>query len=125
MHYTPPSSASNSGNGFYSVTEASPLINIRYSIECDGYNPQSEEYIYARLKSGLVDKLFNNKQLYIITKDWDADTNNYRYSIDINISKRGYKFSNVVNSEFRVQDEAFTEEELISAVQIAYPERFI
>jgi len=77
------------------------------------------------LTTKLITKAIKSKQI-IFQKKVDNFTYKYiNYSASVNIAKPGIKFTTVFNEKFKIDNELFSEEEVIESLKSTFPERFI
>lgn len=111
------------GNGFFKTNEATNVATLRAAFV--DKNEQLEESEIVKILIQQISYEILKEKLYTFDKIKDFDSLNTTYYANVGVTPPGQKFANVQNERFSVDDVHFNEDELIEAVKIAYPERFI
>jgi len=110
-------------NGFDSNTVGTGALEL-HAREIVNFPGVSEEYIthslHAELLQGMV-----KQGVVSISKSKDPVTNSVMYDAKITVVPTGTKFHMVEHDCFKLKGEIFTEGDIIQALQIAFPERFL
>jgi len=119
--------------GFINVNEARGVVNVSIN-DSDIARKIIKDKILSDfevdelVKEALLQRLINklHEKGYIsFSKTTSHLELQDTYHVDINVAPHGTHFVGVIGEAFIVDKEKFNEEELIEAVKIAYPERFI
>jgi len=118
-------------NGFIQTERLRNVQEICATLNVDAYamnnamnNGITKEYIIQNLISRISSSLFSAK-LVELEQLKSVDNDEIIFKASIVVSPPGIKYMNVQDEAFIVNNEKFTEEELINAVKIAYPDRII
>lgn len=112
-------------NGFFKASEVKNVANVCVKAEVrNGLSIIPEEEILRELILKLSHELFKNKMVTLNSmKSFERDST--MYSASINVAPPGTRYINIEDESFVVNGEKFSEEELVQAVKIAYPERLL
>jgi hypothetical protein len=101
---------------------------IQYQIHqsfYDAYEENTEEFLIHEIKQELYKQLISS-DCVLISKHEHLDDMSVTYSGQINVVKNGDQYSGLIETNvFKVEEEKFSEKELIQAVRKTFPERFI
>lgn len=115
-------------NGWNTI-ETSPSITsfTTQEIIYDHYVENEQEYL-ARIKENLVYKLTSQLMesgLVDFVQHKDALTGSTVVRAEVDVVPVGQRFANRTENSFVVDEQTFTNDELVEAVKKAYPEKFI
>lgn len=116
-------------NGFTSINYLKNVKELSVSGEISQYDLTNDSIeSINQVKNSLVHKLAESLiSNELVEFEQCKNIENYSDVItaSINIVEPGKKFVNLTDNKFIVQNEEFSNDELVQAVKIAYPERFI
>ena len=114
------------GYNTYIASNTASKITCQYILDdIDISNNQEyENEIKKTLIDSIAYELYKNNYVNF-SKNNKLKTQETIIKAEINVVPLGKKFGLIENDMFIVNGEKFTEEDLIEAVKIAYPERFI
>lgn len=118
--------STHDGYNTYIASNTASKITCQYILDdIDISNNQEyENEIKKTLIDSIAYELYKNNYVNF-SKNKELKTQETIIRAEINVVPLGAKFGLIENDMFIVNGEKFTEEDLIEAVKIAYPERFI
>lgn len=116
-------------NGFTSINCLKNVKELSVSGEISQYDLTNDSIeSINQVKNSLVHKLAESlisNELVEFEQCKNIENFSDVITASINIVEPGKKFVNLTDNKFIVQNEEFSNDELVQAVKIAYPERFI
>jgi hypothetical protein len=101
---------------------------IQYEIHQSFYDcneENSEEFLIDSIKQNLYDQLIASNSV-IISKHEQFENMTATYRGEINVLSNGDQYTGLIETNiFKVENEKFSEKDLIQAVRKTFPERFI
>ena len=112
------------GYNTYIASNTASKITCQYILDDINISNNQENEIKKTLIDSIAYELYKNNYVNF-SKNKELKTQETIIRAEINVVPLGAKFGLIENDMFIVNGEKFTEEDLIEAVKIAYPERFI
>lgn len=116
--------SSPDGYNTYIASNTASKISCQYILNNNDILNNEENEIKNILINSIADELYKNNFVHFSKKE-HMETQETIIKAEINVVPLGEKFGLIENDMFIVNGEKFSEEDLIEAVKIAYPERFI
>lgn len=110
------------------VEKSVKTISMNHEVTDDLLRNGDSDEVKAALKNEIALELVNKlmeQNLITIDQIRIFETDVSRFISSINVVEPGIRFSIVENDVFTVDEEKFSEEDIIAAIRATYPERFI
>ena len=116
-------SENKSLNGFTTQNRSMPTTEFTITRKIDSQNTD-QQLVEQNMVEEIVQHIFKNNLIFI-EENSSLISNEKILIAKLNICTSGTKYANVIDNFFTINDEIFTNDELIAAVKAYYPERLV